>query len=153
MEEREKKNFRRVILRRTMTYLGIGLVGSAIVGGLYGDRLHFTWALCAFGGLFLAWGWFTYLAADPTSVLHRYKAAKKKENKVPYALRGKKTKSRRKNPAFLRGNEDFDDDLAAETAVDEEMLGEKEREKAIIVSRLAAGILLFLVSLVKKKVL
>ena len=147
MEEREKKHFRRVILRRSMTYLGSGLVGSALVGGLYGDRLHFTWALCAFGGLLLAWAWFTYLAADPSSVLHRWKSWEKKKKQVPYALRRDEKRSHRANPAFLRGNEDFDDDLAAETAVDEEILSEKEKERAVIISRLIAAVLFFLISL------
>ena len=147
MEEQEKKHFRRVILRRTMSYTGIGLVTAALVGGLYGDRLHFTWALCAAGGLFLAWGWFTYLASDPSSVLSRWKMKRKNKTEVPYALRRGEAKKHPAKPAFLRGNEDFDDDLAARTAVDWEILSGKEKTKALIASRIAAAALLFLISL------
>ena len=45
----EAKTYRLVLFRRTFSYFGTGLVISAIVGGLYRDRMHFIWALCAVG--------------------------------------------------------------------------------------------------------
>ena len=153
MEKRDKSLFRRILLRRTAKYTGAGLVAGALVGGLYGDRMHFIWALCAAGALFIAWGWFSYLAADPTSPVHRMPCRRGKggwpgkRNRVPYALR-KDKKTHQAKPAFLRGNEDFDDDLVSATAVDEERLSDKERAKLAVLARAAAGALLLILSFI-----
>ena len=52
----EAKTYRLVLFRRTFSYFGTGLVISAIVGGLYRDRMHFIWALCAVGAILIAFG-------------------------------------------------------------------------------------------------
>ena len=57
----EAKTYRLVLFRRTFSCFGTGLVISAIVGGLYRDRMHFIWALCAAGAILIAFGWFEYL--------------------------------------------------------------------------------------------
>jgi hypothetical protein len=75
LNPRDLRIYRRVILRRTFSYLGAGLVISAIVGGLYRDRMHFIWALCAIGAIFLAYGWLEYLKmTDSLPFFHTKKA-------------------------------------------------------------------------------
>ena len=73
----EAKVYRLVLFRRTFSYLGTGLVLSAIVGGLYRDRMHFIWALCAIGSIFIAFGWFEYLKlTDSLPFFHQSKQKK-----------------------------------------------------------------------------
>ena len=62
------------------SYFGTGLVISAIVGGLYRDRMHFIWALCAVGAILVAFGWFEYLKmTDSLPFFHKSKPKKKKQ--------------------------------------------------------------------------
>ena len=143
MKDRDKKHFRRILLKKTAGYLGGGLVACALVGGLYGDHLHFAWALCTAGVLFIACAWFGYLAEDPTSLVSRLRRPEKK--KVPYALQGRKDRHRAK-PAFARDGSDFDDDLVPFTSVDEDALTDKERSRLSVLSRCAAGLILIALS-------
>lgn len=141
----DKKTLRLIIFRRTFSYLGTGLVCSAVVGGLYGDRLHFIWALCAAGALLFAFGWLEYLKmTDSLPFFHR---SKRKKVKTPYIWRDKKQQKRHK-PAFMQNAEDFEDDLTPETTPDMEMLSQKRRSAVLIVSRMIAGVLLILISFV-----
>ena len=141
----EAKKYRLVLFRRTFSYVGTGLVISAIVGGLYRDRMHFIWALCAVGVILVAFGWFEYLKM--TDSLPFFHKSKPKKPKVPYALRKEKEVKRHK-PAFMQKSEDFEDDLTPQTTADMEIFSEKRRSYALIISRIAAGILLLIASFV-----
>lgn len=145
LNPRDLRIYRRVILRRTFSYLGAGLVISAIVGGLYRDRMHFIWALCAIGSIFLAYGWLEYLKmTDSLPFFHTKKA---KNIKTPFIWRNQKQKKWHK-PAFMQNSEDFEDDLTAQTIADIEIFSEKRQSVALIISRAAAGILLLITSFV-----
>ena len=137
--------YRRVLLRRTFSYLGTGLVISAIVGGLYRDRMHFIWALCAAGSIFIAYGWLEYLKmTDSLPFFHKKKA---KKVKTPFIWRNQKQEKHHK-PAFMQTAEDFEDDLTPQTVADMEIFSEKLRSLALIISRVAAGIILLILSFV-----
>lgn len=141
----EKKKYRLVLLRRTFSYLSVGLVLSAVIGGLYGDRMHFIWALCASGAVLIAMGWWEYLrVTDSLSFIGR---KKQKKEEVPYSLRKEKEKKRHK-PAFMQRAEDFEDDLTPYTAVDTDLFTEKQLTWSLVISRIAAGVLLFAASFV-----
>lgn len=145
LTERERGIFRRVILRRSFSYLGTGLVLSAIIGGLYRDRLHFIWALCAVGSIFIAFGWFEYLKmTDSLPFFHNKKA---KKAKTPFIWRRDKQDKRHK-PAFMQTAEDFEDDLTPQTVADIEIFSEKRRSAALIISRVTAGVILLILSFV-----
>ncbi len=141
----EEKTYRLVLFRRTFSYFGTGLVLSAIVGGIYRDRMHFVWALCAIGAILIAFGWFEYLKM--TNSLPFYRKSKQKKIKTPYAWRKDKEIKRHK-PAFMQKGEDFEDDLTPQTTADIEIFNEKRRSAALIISRVAAGILLLIASFV-----
>ena len=145
LNPRDLRIYRRVILRRTFSYLGAGLVISAIVGGLYRDRMHFIWALCAIGAIFLAYGWLEYLKM--TNSLPFFHTKKAKNIKTPFIWRNQKQKKWHK-PAFMQNSEDFEDDLTAQTIADIEIFSEKRQSVALIISRAAAGILLLIASFV-----
>ena len=142
---RERGIYRRVILRRTFSYLGTGLVISAIVGGLYRDRMHFIWALCAVGSIFLAYGWLEYLKMTDSLPFSHNKKTKK--IKTPFIWRNQKQAKRHK-PAFMQTAEDFEDDLTPQTVADMEIFSEKLRSVALIISRVAAGVILLILSFV-----
>lgn len=145
LSDQEKKTLRLILFRRTFSYLGTGLVLSALVGGLYGDRMHFIWALCAGGMLLIAFGWLEYLKmTDSLPFAHK---TKRKKAKTPYIWRRDKQQKRYK-PAFLQTAEDFEDDLTPETTPDMELLSQRQRSAALIVSRMLAGLLLILLSFV-----
>lgn len=141
----EAKTYRLVLFRRTFSCFGTGLVISAIVGGLYRDRMHFIWALCAAGAILIALGWLEYLKM--TDSLPFFGKSKEKKAKVPYALRKEKEQKRHK-PAFMQKSEDFEDDLTPQTTADIEIFSERQRSFALIISRIAAGILLLIASFV-----
>ena len=141
----EAKTYRLVLLRRTFSCFGTGLVISAIVGGIYRDRMHFIWALCAAGAILVALGWFEYLKM--TDSLPFFHHSKQKKVKTPYSLRKEKEVKRHK-PAFMQKSEDFEDDLTPEITADIEIFSEKLRSYALIISRVAAGILLLIASFV-----
>ena len=141
----EKKKYRLVLLRRTFSYLSAGLVLSAVIGGLYGDRMHFIWALCASGAVLIGMGWWEYLRVTESFSFIGRKKAKKEE--VPYSLRKEKEKKRHK-PAFLQKSEDFEDDLTPYTAVDTDFFTEKQLSWSLVIARIAAGVLLFAASFV-----
>ena len=143
MTPEESRKYRLVLFRRTFSYLGTGLVISAIIGGLYRDRMHFIWALCAVGAIFIAFGWFEYLKlTDSLPFFHKRKA---KKIRTPYAFR-KEKETRRHKPSFMQKSEDFEDDLTPETTADIEIFSEKRRSYALIISRIAAGLLLLILS-------
>ena len=141
----EAKTYRLVLFRRTFSYFGTGLVISAIVGGLYRDRMHFIWAICAVGAILVAFGWFEYLKM--TDSLHFFHKSIPKKVKTPYSLR-KEKETKRHKPAFMQKSEDFEDDLTPETTADIEIFSEKRRSFALIISRVAAGVLLLVASFI-----
>ena len=143
LNQRERGIYRRVILRRTFSYLGAGLVLSAIIGGLYRDRMHFIWALCAVGAIFVAYGWLEYLKMTDSLPLFHNKKSKK--IKTPFIWRNQ-NQSKHHKPAFMQNPEDFEDDLTAQTIADIEIFSQKRQSIALIISRIAAGILLLILS-------
>jgi len=144
-DKQNANTFRLILFRRIFSYLSVGLVISAILGGLYQDRLHFIWGLCAVGAILIAMGWWKYLQATD-SLPFRYPKRTKK-SKVPYILRKEKERKRHK-PAFLQNAEDFEDDLTPYTTADMECLDKKQHASVLIIARVAAGILLFALSFV-----
>lgn len=141
----EKGKFRLAITKRSFSLLSAALVISAVTGGLYKDRIHFIFALCALGAVYFAVGWFKYLILTD----ERRKTNKKnKKSDVPYSLKKDKNEKTSHKPAFLRSSDEFNDDLSGKTAVDEEIFDEKTREYIKIYSYALAGILLFVISFI-----
>lgn len=141
----EKRNFRLVVFRLLCRYLGIALVISAVLGGLYRDRLHFIYGLCAAGAVLIAMGWWEYLRLTDSLPFRGRK--KDKKASVPYLLRKEKEKKRYK-PAFLQKAEDFEDDLTPSTTADMEVLDTQKRAYALIISRIGSGVVLFILSFI-----
>jgi len=146
MDKAQRKKFIRLVYAKALRYFASSLVISAIVASLYGDRLHFVFALCALGGIFFAWGWFTYLHA--TGMRLPGWRTKSEKKKVPYILRKEKQKIHK--PAFAMDHDDFDDDLVNATTAREEEFPKPWQDKARVFSRLLCAALLFLVSFVIK---
>ena len=145
MTREERKRYFRLIYARTFRLFSLGLVLSAIVGGLYGDTLHTVWALCAVGSVLLCLGWFSYLKLEGMGIFsfQSHSGAAK----VPYIHR--RFKDRRPHrPAFRKDSRDFDDDLTAATAVDESPFSPRQAGMAQVWAKAAAGALLLLVSFV-----
>lgn len=134
--------WRLVLFHRTMNVFAVGLALSAIVGGIYGQREYFVFALNLAGAITFARAWWEYLRHAKSAGNPRWE----KPPKVPYILRKEKAQKRHL-PAFLRKNDDFDDDLVAETLADEEVLEDAERAYAHIGAYLVCGILFFVFSL------
>lgn len=147
MDKALKKCRIRLIYAGAFRYLGIVLILCAIIGGLYRSRMHFVFALCAGGGFFIAWGWFTFLAASGMKVPGFGKLPEQRK-KVPYMYRKDKGSSRK--PAFLMSSEDFDDDLNDEVSLSDDDFTEAQKKRIRMWSRLACGVLLFIVSFVIK---
>ena len=143
MDRGDKRKFRLVLFRRIFSYIGTGLVISALIGGLYRDRIHFIWALCAVGAILIGCGWYEYLKLTD-SFPFRLKN-KPKNEKTPYLLRKEKEKKTHK-PAFMQKAEDFEDDLTPYTTADTETFTKKQVKSLLIISRIAAGAILFLIS-------
>ena len=146
MEAIQRKRYFRLIYSKTLSYFAWALVGSALVAGIYGERVYFVFALCAAGCVVLAWSWFTHLRAEGFRLPAFW--ARKAKRSVPYIHRRDKTKLHR--PSFAMDNTDFDDDLVSATACNEEEFERKQRDKARVLARAACGLLLFLVSLAIK---
>ena len=140
-EKTSKKRYFRLMYGRTLRYFGSALPLCAIVGALYGDRLRFVFALCAAGGAFLCWGWFTYLCFTGWRLfgLDRTPGAKH----VPFFHRREKKRIR---PSFAMKEEDFDDDLSHAITLREEELDEYHRVRARWLARAFCGALLIAVS-------
>ena len=146
MEAIQRKRYFRLIYSKTLSYFAWALVGSALVAGIYGERVYFVFALCAAGCVFLAWSWFAHLRAEGFWLPAFW--ARKAKRSVTYIHRRDKTKLHR--PSFAMDNTDFDDDLVSATACNEEEFEPKQRDKARVLARAACGLLLFLVSLAIK---
>ena len=143
MSREEKKKYLRLVYAQTFRLFGICLVISALVGGLYVSTMYAVWAMCAAGSIVICWGWFQYLQLKGMRLLG-FKP-KSQQASVPYIHRRFKEK-RPHRPAFQKDSADFDDDLTAATAVDEETFSEEAVKMAQILSKEAAGVLLYLVS-------
>ena len=143
MTREEKKKYLRLIYAKTFRLFGICLVISALVGGIYHSTMHAVWAMCAVGSLLICWGWFLYLQLKGMRLFGFKK--KSQQPSVPYIHRRFKEK-RAHRPAFQKDSADFDDDLTAATAVDEEAFSENAAKMARVWARVAAGVLLYLVS-------
>lgn len=143
MTREEKKKYLRLIYARTFRLFGICLVISAIAGGIYGSTMYAVWAMCALGSLVICWGWFLYLQCKGMR-LFGWKP-KSQRPAVPYIHRRFKQK-RPYRPAFRKDAADFDDDLTAATAVDSEAFSQQAVKMAQVWARVAAGVLLYLVS-------
>lgn len=147
MDKALKKRYMRLIYAGAFRYLGIVLVLCAIIGALYKSRMYFVFALCAGGGFFIAWGWFTYLAITGMKVPGFGKLPQQKK-KVPYMYR--KDKSSHRKPSFAMSSEDFDDDLNDGVSLSEDDFTEDQQKRIRMWRRLACGALLFLISFIIK---
>lgn len=143
MSREEKKKYLRLIYAQTFRLFGICLVICAVVGGIYGSTMYAVWAMCAAGSLVILWGWFLYLQWKGMRIFG-FKP-KSQQSSVPYIHRRFKQK-RPHRPSFQKDAADFDDDLTAATAVDAEAFSEDAVKMARIWARVAAGVLLYLVS-------
>ena len=143
MTREEKKKYFRLIYAKTFRLFGICLVICALVGGIYRSTMHAVWAMCAAGSVVICWGWFLYLQLKG---MHLFGFKKKsRQTKVPYIHRRFKEK-RPNRPAFQKDAADFDDDLTAATTVNDEAFSEDAVKMARVWARVAAGVLLYLVS-------
>jgi len=171
MDDKLKKKFIRLIYAKALRYLGIALVICAVLGsalgkvsesiprsvsetipsnvsentssGSAGLRTYFIFALCAAGGFFLAWGWFTYLASTGMRV-PGFGKLPERGKRVPYMYR--KNKSEHHKPAFLMTAEDYDDDLNDQVSLSEDDFTAAQQQKIRQWARLACSALLFLSS-------
>ena len=82
MDKAQRKKFIRLVYAKTLRYFAIALVLSAIIASFYGDRLHFVFALCALGGIFLAW--LVYLPACHRHAPSRLENQARKEKSALY---------------------------------------------------------------------
>ncbi len=146
MDKAQRKKYIRLIYTKSLRYFATALVLCAVVAAFYGDRLRFVFALCAAGGVFLAWGWFTYLHLTGFHLPGFGRVSRRP--KVPYILR--KDKQPVHKPSFAMTNDDFDDDLVDATTVREAEFSDGQIKLARALSRLACGLLLFAVSFVIK---
>ena len=142
MEKEREKRYLRLIYAKTLRYFAGALVLCAIVGSLYGDRLRFIFALCATGGLFLCWGWFTYLRFTGWRLFGLGQAPEAKP--VPFFHRREKKRPR---PSFAMREDDFDDDLSRATTLREEDFDAYHQAKARWLARALCGGLLIAASL------
>lgn len=138
-----KAKLRRIRLKKTASLLSVSLVISAVIGGLYQDRLHFVYALSAVGSVLLLAAWLSYLRMTGSFPW----LPKRTPKKAPFFLRNHQEKTLRK-PVFMQNSEDFDDDLNQATSIDEDDLTEKERFKNRIFACAVSGAILMLLSLV-----
>ena len=143
MQQNDRKKYIRLIFSRTFRYLGIMLVISLLLGTLLGGGVYTMNAVCAIGFVMLGWGWFTYLQMTGMHLPGRNRRQKKAA--VPFIHRRFK-EHRSHRPSFRMDSSDFDDDLTSATAVDEEAFGERAAAMARVWARIAAGVLLLLVS-------
>ena len=143
MSREDRKKYFRLIYAKTFRLFGICLVISAIVGGIYHSAMYAAWAMCAAASVVMCWGWFLYLQLKGMR-LFGFKA-KAKQPSVPYIHRRFKEK-RPHRPAFQKDSIDFDDDLTAATVVDTEAFSEQAVKMARVWAKIAAGVLLYLVS-------
>ncbi len=146
MDPQQRKRYIRLIYAKALRCFAAGLVAAALIGGLYRSRIYFVFGLCAMGGFFLAWSWFTYLHMTGFRLIPGLKTERKK--KTPYIHQREKKK--RYRPSFAMENTDFDDDLVSATAANEEEFDKKHQALARIWARAAGGALLFLVSFIIK---
>lgn len=128
--------FARCLLRRIGRQLAVVLVVSVLIGALYGDRLHVSFALGACGGIMLVCAWMAYLGKRFPSF--------DRGPKVPDFL--KNPAKRRYKPAFRMDYRDFDDDLNSRTAVDEQQLSDKQIHRLIWLSQLITALCAFAMS-------
>ncbi|HPF53030.1 MAG TPA: hypothetical protein P5116_01525 [Eubacteriales bacterium] len=143
MDSAEKKSYIRLIYREGFRFLGIALFLSALITGLYGERIYFAFALCAFGFVMFCLAWFVHLKAKGMKLFMWWEKVKQK--RVPYSLRSDKSKTMHR-PAFRRDFTDFDDDLTSQTAVSQDSFTKEQQIKAQILSRAACGLVLILLS-------
>ena len=143
MSREEKKKYLRLIYAQTFRLLGICLVISALVGGIYRSTMYAVWAMCAAASVVMCWGWILYLQLKGMRLFGR--KAKAQKDTVPYIHRRFKEK-RPHRPAFQKDAADFDDDLTAATVVDSETFTEEQVKMARVWARVAAGVLLYVIS-------
>lgn len=142
-----RRKYIRLIYAKVFRYLGIVLVLCALIGGIARSRMYFVFALCAAGGVMVAWGWFTYLKATGLKA-PGFGQLPSEKKKVPYFLR--KNKDTVRKPAFMMNSEDFDDDLNDATSLSDGDFNEVQIRKMLVWSRIVCGLLLFLISFIIK---
>ena len=133
--------WRLFLFRGAMVRLSAALVLSALVSGVYGQRVYFTFAASAAGVLLLARAWWEYCAFRDGKPLRRA------DTGVPWMLR-KEKKRRPHRPAFMMNARDFDDDLTPYTAVGPDAFTDGQCRLAELFSCLLSGGIMILLSFV-----
>ena len=140
-EAASDRRWRLLVYRGAMRSCGVALMLCALVGGLYGSRVYFIFALCAAGALMLlsAWRWWGRLRDG--------RPIRRNEGNTPFIWRRDKRLKPHK-PAFIRDGMDFDDDLTPLTTAREEGFSDAQALLARAASALLAAALLFALSLI-----
>lgn len=139
METALRKSYIRFIYRKLFRLLSVYLVLSAILGGIYQDRLHFIYGLSFFGSFTVLLAWVQHLRNVGMHIpqLGVMPMAKK----VPYMLRRFKSPSMHK-PLFLMDYRDFDDDLTRLTAAGDGQFTPGQYKNAVMWANFGCGIFL-----------
>ena len=146
MDAQQLKRYIRLIYTKAFRYLGAVLVLCALIGGIYGNRLHFVFASCAAGSGFLCWGWFTHLKRTGFKLVG-FGEKTAEQAKTPYIWRIDKQKRLHK-PSFMMTNADFDDDLVNATACNENEFSKENIIASRMYARAACGVMLNVISFI-----
>lgn len=144
MHLEEKKKYIRLIYHSTFRYMGICLILSGVVGGLYKTQIHLLWTIATSGIVMISMGWFGYLHMT-TGFRFLFKWNKIQKPRAPYIHQRFKTKKIHV-PSFLKDATYFDDDLTDSTIIDDERFTVKQRSIAEVISRITCGIILIILS-------
>jgi hypothetical protein len=139
------KTYMRLIYRKTFKLLSAFLVISALIGGIYGDRLHFLYGVSFFSALSILLGWSMHLKAAGMRLPRLFSTREKR--KTPYILRRMKNQNLHK-PCFMMDYRDFDDDLTSATAVSEELFEKTQARRADMWAGFLCGAILVVLSFV-----
>ncbi len=148
MDAQQRKRYIRLVYAKAFRYLGAALILCAIIGGIYGDRLHFVFASCAVGSGFLCWSWFTHLKRAGFRLVG-FAGKPAEQAKTPYIWRRNKQKRLHK-PSFMMTNADFDDDLVNATACNENEFSKEKITASRMYARAVCGAMLLAISLIVK---
>lgn len=145
MESVLRKSYIRLIYRKLFRRLSIYLVLSALLGGIYQDRLHFIYGLSFFGSFAILLAWVQHLENKGMNLPWlKFKPA---ATNVPYMMRHFKNSAIHK-PLLLMDYNDFDDDLTILAAVSEGQFTPRLCKKANMWTNFGCGILLSVFSLI-----
>ncbi len=128
-----------LVCGKTFKMLSFCLLSSAIVGGLYGDRLHFHYGLSFSGALCLMLSWFDYLRLRGVRFPQiRARVSAGKVSPACMGMGGKKVKK----PAFQMNPSALGDDPGSKSGAGGDNPSQVQLERAGMWSKLFCGVLL-----------